>query len=191
MSAGAAFLGQGNRLSAVLNFRLATILDPENPETHNNFAWTMVSVPEPALFSVSRALTSARKAVELKPTEWMYWNTLGVVAFRSGDWKAAAESLEKSMSLNDGGGAMDWFFMAMTRWHQGKPDLARDLFRKATDYYLKHNPGDRELAQLQSEAKNLLAQPAPNSDAKTRPRERDGELKETARKEANLLGSSP
>ena len=132
--------------------------------------------PAHFLFPASRALASAQKAVELKPTDWMYWNTLGVVAFRSRDWKAAAKFLEKSVSLNDGGGAIDWFFLAMTRWHEGKPDLAQELFHRGTAGYLKHNPGDRELFQFHSEAKELLARPCPNSDAETYPAGEDEDL---------------
>jgi serine/threonine protein kinase/Flp pilus assembly protein TadD len=174
---GAIALNQGKRLPAVLNFRLVTILDPEDAEAHNVLAWTMHNVPGPVMFPASRAMASAQKAVELKPTDWMYWNTLGVVAFRSRDWKAAAKFLEKSVSLNDGGGAIDWFFLAMTRWHQGKPDVAQELFHRGTDY-LKHNPGDRELSQIHSEAKELLAQPYPNSN-ETHPAGEDDDLTET------------
>ncbi len=173
-------LNQRDRLAAVLNFRVATILDPENADLHNRLAWTMVNIPgRVPLFPTSRALTSAKKAVELKPTDWMYWNTLGVVAFRSRDWEAASKFLEKSVLLNDGGGAIDWFFLAMTRWHEGKPDLAQELFHRGSDY-LKHNPGDHELLQFHSEAKNLLAQPCPNSDAERYAGADDDDLTDTA-----------
>ena len=141
----------------------------------------MVNIPGPILFPASRALASAQKAVELKPTDWMCWNTLGVVAFRSRDWKAAAEFLEKSVSLNDGGGAIDWFFLAMIRWHQGKPVVAQQLFHQAADY-LKHNPGDPELSKFHNEAKKLLAQPCPNADAQKYTGGEDEDLTETERR---------
>jgi tetratricopeptide (TPR) repeat protein len=181
MHNGVISLDQDNRLAAALYFRLWTILDPENPVAHNTLAWTMVNVPGPALFPASRALASAQKAVELKSTDWMYWNTLGVVAFRSRDWKAATEFLERSISLNDGGGAVDWFFLAMTRWNQGKPVLARELFHRAATEYLKHNPGDRELFKFHREAKSLLARPCPNADAERYAGGEDEDLTETTR----------
>ena len=189
MRDGAISQRQDNRLAAVLYFRLWTILDPENPVAHNSLAWTMVNVSGPVLFPASRALASAQKAVELEPTDWMYWNTLGVVAFRTRDWKAAAESLERSVSLNDGGGAIDWFFLAMTRWHQGKPALARKLFHRAADY-LKHNPGDPELSKFHSEAKNLLAQPCPNADAERYVGGEDEDLTDTARNKSQSTQES-
>ena len=97
----------------------------------------------------------------------MYWNTLGVAAFRAGDWKLAAESLEKSIDLNNGGGAIDFFFLAMTRWHQGKPDEAKQLFDEAANY-VQHNPGDVELQRFHREAKELLSSPAPKAEANRR-----------------------
>ena len=193
MRHGRMSLDQDNRLAAVLYFRLWTLIDPENPVSHNTLAWTMVNVPGPVLFPASRALASAQKAVELKPTDWMYWNTLGVVAFRSRDWKAAAEFLERSINLNDGGGAVDWFFLAMTRWNQGKPVLARELFHRAAAAYLKHNPSDRELAMFHREAKSLLARPCPNPDAERYAGGDDEDLTETARNKGQSaeMGSIP
>ena len=120
-------------------------------------------------FEIARALDSAKKAIALNPEEWMYWNTLGVAAFRARDWKLAAESLEKSIDLNSGGGAIDFFFLAMTRWHQGKPDEAKELFDRAATY-VQHNPGDVELRRFHDEASALLMRPAPNAEAKTQSR---------------------
>ena len=88
MTGGGSSLRQQNRMAAALDFRLVTILDPDNAEAHNSLAWAMTSVPgQTTPFEIARALDSARKAVELKPKQWMYWNTLGVAAFRAGDWK--------------------------------------------------------------------------------------------------------
>jgi Flp pilus assembly protein TadD len=149
---------QRNRLGAAIDFRLVTILNPENAEAHNGLAWSMSSVPGQTPFEITLALDSARKAVELAPRNWMYWNTLGVVAFRAGDWKLAAASLEKSIDLNKPGGAIDFFFLAMTRWHQAQPDEARRLFAQAATY-LRHNPGDQELSAFFKEARALLYPP--------------------------------
>ena len=85
-------LKDDNRLSASLYFRLVTIFEPANDEAHNNLAWSMMSFAGPSPLPTARALASARAAVDLKPRNWMYWNTLGVVAFRSNDWKLAASA---------------------------------------------------------------------------------------------------
>ena len=93
----------------------------------------MVSVPGANYLPRARALASALKAVDLKPKNWMYWNTLGVAAFRSNDWGSAAAALEKSISLNAPGGAIDFFFLAMTLWHQGKTGDALIYFNRGRD----------------------------------------------------------
>jgi hypothetical protein len=50
------------------------------------------------------------------------------------------------------------------------------LFHRGTAGYLKHNPGDRELFQFHSEAKELLARPCPNSSAETQSAGEDEDL---------------
>jgi tetratricopeptide (TPR) repeat protein len=159
-------LRQQNRLSAALDFRLVTLLAPNAAEAHNNLAWVMASVPDSTPFSITLALDSARKAVELRPDEWMYWNTLGVAAFRAQDWKLAAEALEKSIELHKPGGAIDFYFLAMTRKHQGKQDEAEKLFKKG-ETYLEHNPGDHELAAFRHEANDVLHSTAKKVERKT------------------------
>ena len=163
-----------------MNFRLVTILTPADAEAHNSLAWAMTSVASQTTpFEIARAIDSAKKAVELQPGQWMYWNTLGVAAFRAGDWKLAAESLEKSIDLNNGGGAIDFFFLAMTRWHQGKPKEARDLFDRGATY-VQHNPGDAELRRFRIEAELLLRNPAPRPEPNTRPGPKSTKSSETA-----------
>ena len=104
----------------------------------------------------AQALEAARKAVSLKPENWMFWNTLGVAAYRAGDWKEAEEALEKSMGLNKGGEAADWFFLAMTRQRQGRPDEARQWFDRAAAWTREKQPQNPELLRFQAEAEGLL-----------------------------------
>ena len=166
-------LHQQNRLSAALDFRLVTLLMPDHAEAHNSLAWAMTSVRSSTTpFAISVALDSARKAVELKPREWMYWNTLGVVAFRAQDWNLAAESLERSIELHRPGGAIDFFFLAMTRKHQGQQAEAEKLFKKG-EAYLNHNPGDPELAAFRHEAFDVLHSPAIKSELKRKQENED------------------
>jgi tetratricopeptide (TPR) repeat protein len=159
-------LRQRRNLLAAPYLLLSTIVYPNNADMHNSLAWALASVPDQNPFPSSRAVASAQKAVELEPKNWMYWNTLGVAAFRAKDWKAAEVALEKSVDLNEGGGAIDWFFLAMTYWHQGKPEQAREFFDKAAATYVKHNPGDPELQRFHREASALLQQPYPKSEPK-------------------------
>jgi serine/threonine protein kinase/Flp pilus assembly protein TadD len=153
---GVALLTQDDRTHAVAVFRLALILDPKEAKFLNNIAWALATVPSVPPYDPAQALQLIRKAVELEPDSWGLWNTLGVAAYRTGDWKTAAESLAKSMSLHGGGDATDWFFLAMTRWQQGKRDQARKWFDRAVEWTRKNSAEDPELKRFQSEAAALL-----------------------------------
>ncbi len=132
---------------------------------HNNLAWLLATVPDVSYRNPPQALEEAREAVTLVPGEATFWNTLGVAAYRAGDWKRASEALEKSMSLHQGGDANDWFFLAMTRWRQNQPSEALKWFEKASDWTKKNQPMNPELQRFQAEAQGLLgiAKQAPES----------------------------
>ncbi len=185
--------GREGRAEAALYFRLGTLFDPDNATMHNNLAWAMMRFPDPSPFPTATALASARRSVQLKPRDWMHWNTLGVVAFRAGDWKAAADALRTSVKLNDGGGAIDFYFLAMTLWHEGKLTEARELFKRAADY-LKRNPGDPEIAYFDSEAKRLLNQPSSGPEPQKSSAKETDDRVETVKKRFDpdkLPGSLP
>jgi tetratricopeptide (TPR) repeat protein len=176
-------LKDDNLFEAALYFRLVTTFDPQNDKAHNNLAWSIVKVPDANALPKDWALDSARKAVELKPENWMYWNTLGVTAFRSNDWKSAAAALGKSISLNEGGGgAIDFLVLAMTLWHQGKTEDAQKYFKQGADKYLKNNPGDRELYQFHREAMHLIKPAGPTSKPKPAQANTNEDATETAQK---------
>jgi serine/threonine protein kinase len=152
------------RRIAVLNARLALALDPENSNAHNNLAWALASVVDDPWFDPKDALASARKAVELEPKRWEFWNTLGVAAFRNSDWPTARDALQKSIDVS-GGKAHDWFFMAMTRWNQGKRDEARQTFKLALAALKNESPEDPELRRFHKEAADLMGLPAPKTES--------------------------
>jgi serine/threonine protein kinase len=145
------------RRDALINHRLALILDPENALALNNLAWWLASSPGDPWFNPTEALALARKAVAVDPSESNFLNTLGVAAFRAGDWQTAAEVLSHSSSFT-GGNAYDLFFLAMTYWHQGKTKQARDVYDRAVAWTDKHKPDDPELRQFRTEAAALLGQ---------------------------------
>jgi tetratricopeptide (TPR) repeat protein len=153
---GSALLVEDQRAEAVEILNLSLILDPDAPGAQNNLAWALVSDPAVPPYDPSRAIEVIRKSVALEPDNWGSWNTLGVAAYRLGDWKTANEALEKSMSLNNGGDATDWFFVAMTRWQQGRKDEARTWFNKAVAWTREKQPQNHELHRFQAQAEALL-----------------------------------
>jgi uncharacterized protein HemY len=79
-----------------------------------------------------------------------------VAVYRAGDWKRAAEALEKSMSLHQGGDANDWFFLAMAHWRQNQPAEARKWLDQAVTWTKKNQPRNPELQRFQAEVETLM-----------------------------------
>ncbi len=154
---GAMSLRADKRRMAAMEYRLSMMLDPEGNQAYNNLAWMLASLPGDPWFDPKRALGLAQKAVVLDSTNWMHWNTLGVAAFRVRDWKMADEALKKAVELDaSGGSAFNWFFQAMTRWQQGKPQEARRLFDQAVAWMKEKKSDDPELRRFHAEAADLL-----------------------------------
>ncbi len=153
---------QDDRRSAAMYIQMAFTLDPDSGLVLNNLAWVLASVPGDPWFDPTRALALARKAVAIWPTNWLFWNTLGVSAYRVNDWETAEEALRKAIQLDASGGRADnWFFLAMTRWHQGDCKEARRLFDQAVAWMNKEKAEDPQLKRFHAEAAGLLAPPGP------------------------------
>ena len=123
---------------------------------HNVIAWQQSTGADTSLRDIREALAEAKMAVQLAPNEGNYWNTLGVVQYRAGDWNAALAALEKSMTLRKGGDSGDWFFVAMVHWQLGRKDEARRWFDQAVQWMEKNKPQDEELERFRAEAKALI-----------------------------------
>jgi eukaryotic-like serine/threonine-protein kinase len=135
--------------------RWALVLDPEHAIANNNLAWALASVPDDPWYDPKQALELARKAVARNPLAWASWNTLGVVAYRVGDWETAADSLQRSIQIY-GGVGFDCFFLAMTRWQQGQRKEARQWFDQAISWIERTKSKDAELDRFHAEAAALL-----------------------------------
>src|SRR5262249_32736190 len=123
---------------AISDYSRAIELEPKNASAWNNLAWLLATCPEPKFLDPKRAVELARKAVELAPKAGSSWNTLGAAQYRTGNWKAAIEGLNKSMELRNGGDAFDWFFLAMAHWKQGAKDDARKWYDRAVEWMDKY-----------------------------------------------------
>ena len=89
--------------------------------------------------------------------------------YRAGDWKASVAALEKSMELGHGGGAIDWFFLAMAHWRLGHSEEARTWYEKAGAWMEKNQPKDLELIRFRDEAAALLGPAELPDDVFARP----------------------
>lgn len=138
---------------------------PDSPVALNNLAWALVKDPDVKLRDPTRAVAIAKRAVELESRNGIYWNTLGVVHYRAGDWPAANDALERAMSLRSGGDSFDWFVLAMAYHQQGEIIDSRFWYDSAVEWMATHKPKDEELVRFHAEARSLLGRTAEQAPA--------------------------
>jgi uncharacterized protein HemY len=136
---------------------------PANAWILNELAWMLATCAEPTLREPRRAVELARKALDVAPTAGIYWKTLGVAHYRTGDWKAAVAALDNSVVLRQGGDAVDQLFLAMAHWQLGHRDEARKAHAQGVRWLeqnketLEQNkPAAEELRRFRSEAEGVL-----------------------------------
>jgi serine/threonine protein kinase/tetratricopeptide (TPR) repeat protein len=127
-------------------------------------AWKLAIDVERARREASRAVHLAEEAIRLKPHDVAIQNTLGVALYRADRWKEAIAALERSMELNEGGDAFDWFFLAMAHRRLGQHDKARQWYDRAVEWMDKHEPENEELGRFREEAARLLELSDPMND---------------------------
>jgi WD40 repeat protein len=131
---------------------------PSVAHTQNQLALAWATHQDPKLRDPIRAVTSAKKAVELAPRIGVYWATLGLAHYRAGNWKDAVQALERSMELRWGGDGTVWFYLAMAHWQLGEKEQARKWYDEAVRWMeqpdLRRQADD--IPRLRAEAAELL-----------------------------------
>jgi superkiller protein 3 len=146
----------GRRDEAIAAYDKAIALGRESPLLHNEYAWLLVTGPNQKVSDAVRAVELAKRAVELKPAEGTFWNTLGVAHYRTQDWRAAIVALTKSVELRNGGDCFDWFFLAMAHWQLNEKDEAQKWYAQAVEWMEKDRRRNEELQRFREEAAALL-----------------------------------
>jgi tetratricopeptide (TPR) repeat protein len=131
LNRGNAYNNLGQYARALADYEMALKLAPALARTHNNLAWLLATCPEAKMRDPKRAVTLARRAVQLAPKDGNTWNTLGAALYRAGDWKAAVVALDKSRGLANGGTATDWLFLAMAYRKLGNGVESRKAYEQA------------------------------------------------------------
>ena len=159
-NAGLILRDQGKPREALVYFRKASDLAPNDDWLQYGLAWELVMSADPKLRDPVRAVALAKRAVELKPNERKYWNTLGMALYRAGDLKEARAALQKSLDLVQGGDnqyvCRDRLYLAMANWRLDEKDEARKEYDRATEWILKKAPKDEESQRLRAEAAALM-----------------------------------
>ena len=123
------------------------------------------------LRNLPKALTLARKAVELTPGEWLYLNTLGVAHYRMGQYEQAIEILEQSLRESEEKfAAYDLFFLAMCHACRGQATEAKECNERAVRWVQEQRDrlraeAKKELDAFRAEADAMLRQGAKSGRA--------------------------
>jgi tetratricopeptide (TPR) repeat protein len=140
-------LEQGNKLAA----------EPAAaPGVCRDLAWFLATCPEPRFRDAARALTLARRAVELAPRGGDCWRALGAAHCRAEDWAAAAAALEKAVELRSGGDGREWLLLALAHAHLDDKPKAREWYDKARQWLAKAGPEPPALSGLRAEVKAAI-----------------------------------
>jgi WD40 repeat protein len=147
---------------AIEDLKAALEIDAARPEACNALAWVYLTAP-PELRDPAQALPLAQRAIELRPAERAFRNTLGLAYYRAGQFAKAAEALEDNVKSEHPGMTFDLLFLAMSRHRMGQPEAARREFDRAlrSQRSLDH-PNAEQVAELEtfrSEAEAVLARP--------------------------------
>ncbi len=122
----------------------------------NNYAWVLANATGSSR-NPERALTLARRAVELIPNNSSYLNTLGVAQYRAGRHAEAVATLDRSLAAGHGADAgYDLFFLAMAHWQLGDRPRALTCFNRAVEWMDKDRSADEELVPFRAEAAAML-----------------------------------
>jgi len=155
-SMGLALAAKRQFAGAVSHYETAIRLEARAPDNLNNFAWLLATCVDPSFRNPARAMELATRATELAAENGGYWNTLGTASYRAGDWSGSVAALRRSMTLRGGGGAHDFFFLAMAHWQLGNKDEAADWYERAVAWMEANLPDDEELRRFRAEAEETL-----------------------------------
>jgi len=152
----------GQYAQAITDSQQSLAVDAERLEASNTLAWIYLTAPR-ELRDPGKALPLAQRAVQSRPDQRSFRNTLGLAYYRLGQFAKAVETLEINVKTDHPGMAFDLLFLAMSRHRLGQPDRARADFDRAVRWRLAQtglDPGqDAELQTFLAEAQAVLAGP--------------------------------
>jgi serine/threonine protein kinase/tetratricopeptide (TPR) repeat protein len=138
--------------------------------TMTDLVWVLAAKPGLQEFDESQMVDLGKRGVELMPESAFAWQVLGWAHYRTGEWQAAVEDLDKSIRLQkDGGDSYQWFFLAMAHWQLNNRDEARQWYEKAVVWMEQKRPDNEELAGFRAEAAELLGLTEPMDEIEVIP----------------------
>jgi tetratricopeptide (TPR) repeat protein len=137
-------------------FRKNVALNPARASAHGDFALFLTTCPEPQFRDAANALTHAQKAIGLDPANADFAALLGMAQYRSREWQAAVDSLEKAIERRPPRylGAAE-LFLCMAHHQLGHTTEARQAYQQALTE-IKEDGSREELGHLRAEAAIVL-----------------------------------
>ncbi len=149
-------------LKAESAYRKSCEAQPDNPQSLNDFAWFLLTVPDQRLRRPEEALELARKSVKLAgENAGAEYNTLGLALIRNKLWDEALTTLNKSVEFSKGSEPTDFFFLAMLYQSRGARTDAERNFARGADLARKLGRSDPPTRELWAEAAKALGKPGP------------------------------
>jgi serine/threonine protein kinase/Flp pilus assembly protein TadD len=134
------------------------VLEPNDPQLANDLSWSLATCPIARYRDQKRAVQLAERAVKFAPGIANFWNTLGFVDYRAGDWKGAMKATLKSMELSNGTTIHDWYTLALCQWQLKQRDRARQLLRCAYRRTPREADEDPFLVDARDEAAKVIGE---------------------------------
>jgi serine/threonine protein kinase len=129
----------------------------DDPKNLNDLARLAASDPDLSVRDARWAVELAGRAVKQRPEVAAFRCTLGVAQYRAGEWRAAAEVLEKAReTLTGQDRCVAGFVLAMACWQAGERERARDCYDQAVRDAKSLAPPSRAVEGFRAEAQALL-----------------------------------
>jgi len=123
------YLRMGQNDKAATDFCKAVC---QKPDQANALARLFATTSNASYRLPNLAVELAKQATRQAPREAIYWNTLGIAHYRSGEWEAALKALEQSEKLEPGKYlGFNAFFLAMCQHQLGDSLKAKDDYGRA------------------------------------------------------------
>lgn len=104
-SYGQAIFHRANRLhekmeyaSAIIDYEKAIEVNPKNPLVYSNYSWLLSTCPDSMFRNGTKALKLAQKALELRPDEGLFLDTLAAAYAELGNFEKAVQAEEKAIA---------------------------------------------------------------------------------------------
>jgi WD40 repeat protein/serine/threonine protein kinase len=146
-------------------FRKSLALNPGKASAHGDFAFFLMTCPDPQFRDAAKALTHAQKAAALEPGNADYAALWGMAQYRSGEWQVAVDTLEKAIArapARFSGHAR--IFLAMAHQQLGHATEAQLWYEQALTERIEECSNEA-LSQLRAEAATVLGIRATSTSA--------------------------